>query len=241
MTKAAKAAVRTGTATATAFGGFDRKAMQFWHELAAEMNREWFLENKERYETQWLRPMTALLAGASARLAPAYRGVKLGAPRVMRINRDIRFSKDKSPYKTWIGGGVSLGERKPNEGVTALYVHFGVDAEFSGAGQYVFVGDTLTRWRRKLDDKVKGPEIAKIVAGLRKAKYQVTAYDELVRVPRPYAADHPRADLLRMKGLVIGFPAIPRGLIHRPELVGWLVGHAKAAAPLATWLYRNLR
>jgi uncharacterized protein (TIGR02453 family) len=234
----AKAAPRIAP---SAFRGFDRKAMQFWHELAAEMNREWFLENKERYEAQWVQPLTALLRSASARLAPAYGGVKLGAPSVMRINRDLRFSADRSPYKTWIGAGVALGERKPNEGVTALYVHFGVEDEFTGAGQYVFMKDTLTRWRRKLDDRVKGPEIAKIVAGLRRAKYQVTAYDSLARVPRPYPADHPRADLLKMKGLVVGFPRMPRGLIHRPEFLAWLVSHAKTAAPLATWLYRNLR
>lgn len=223
------------------FTGFHRKAMQFWHELAAEMNRDWFLDNKQRYEEQWVQPLTALLTAASAKLAAAYRGVKLGAPRVMRINRDIRFSKDKSPYKTWVGAGVSLGERKPNQGVTALYVHFGVDEEFTGAGQYVFMDETLARWRKKVDDRTRGPEIDKIVRSLRKAKYTVTAYEELARVPRPFSPDHPRADLLKMKGLVVGFPKIPRGLIHRPQFLDWLVGHGRTAAPLATWLHKNLR
>jgi uncharacterized protein (TIGR02453 family) len=222
------------------FAGFDRKAMQFWHELAAEMNREWFLENKARYEAQWVQPMTALLGAAAARLAPSYRGVKLGAPKVLRINRDIRFSKDKSPYKTWIGAGVALGERKPNAGVTALYLHFGLEEEFAGAGQYVFMDEALTRWRKKLGDKTRGAEIARIVAALRESKYEVTAYDTLARVPRPFEADHPRADLLKMKGLVVGFPKIPRGLIHKPEFLDWVVDHGRAAAPLATWLHRNL-
>jgi len=224
----------------SAFTGFDRKAMQFWHELAAEMNRDWFLANKTRYESQWVQPMTALLTAASAVLASSYRGIRLAAPKVLRINRDIRFSKDKSPYKTWIGAGVALGERRPNDGVTALYVHFGVDEEFAGAGQYVFADDTLARWRKRLADPRKGAELAKIVAGLRKAKYSVTAYDTLARVPRPFEADHPRADLLKMKGLVIGFPKIPRGLIHRPQFLDWLVTHGKASAPLAAWLHKNL-
>jgi len=235
MAKAAAVAVAR-----SAFTGFERKAPQFWHELAAEMNRDWFLENKQRYQAQWVEPMTALLSAVSAKLAPSYKGVKLGAPRVLRINRDVRFSKDKSPYKTWIGAGVSLGERKPNEGVTALYLHFGVEEEFAGAGQYVFADETLARWRRKLADRAKGAEIARMVARLREAKYLVTAYDTLARVPRPFDAEHPRADLMKMKGLVVGFPKIPRGLIHKPEFVGWLVGHAKAAAPLASWLHRNL-
>jgi uncharacterized protein (TIGR02453 family) len=234
------AKLAAGVNASSPFTGFDRKAMQFWHELAAEMNRDWFLANKQRYEAQWVQPMTALLSGAAARLAASYRGIVLGAPRVLRINRDIRFSRDKSPYKTWIGAGVALGDRRPNEGVTALYVHFGVDEEFAGTGQYVFMDDTLARWRKRVADPKKGAEIAKIVAALRKAKYQITAHDTLARVPRPFEADHPRADLLRMKGLVVGFPKIPRGLIHRPQFLDWLVTHAKASAPLATWLHRNL-
>jgi uncharacterized protein (TIGR02453 family) len=224
-----------------AFLGLHRKAMQFWHELAAEMNRDWFLANKQRYQEQWVAPLTALLAAASAKLAPSYRGVKLGPPKVLRINRDIRFSKDKSPYKTWIGAGVSLGERKPTDGVVALYLHFGLEEEFVGAGQYVFADKTLARWRKKVADPVKGPEIAKIVNRLRRASYSLAAHETLSRVPRPFGPDHPRADLLRMKGLVVGFPRIPRGLIHRPEFLDWLVTHGKAAAPLSLWLHANLR
>lgn len=222
------------------FTGFDRKAMQFWHELAAEMNRDWFLANKQRYESQWVDPMTALLTAVSAKLASSYRGMALGAPKVLRINRDIRFSKDKSPYKTWIGAGIALAGRRPTDGVTALYLHFGVDEEFAGVGQYVFADEALARWRKRVADGKKGPEIAKIVAGLRKAKYSVTAYDTLARVPRPFDADHPRADLLKMKGLVVGFPKIPRGLIHRPQFLQWLVTHARASAPLAAWLHKNV-
>jgi uncharacterized protein (TIGR02453 family) len=158
----------------------------------------------------------------------------------MRINRDMRFSADKSPYKTWIGAGIGLGGREPHGGVSALYVHFGLEEEWTGAGHYIFADDRLARWRKKVADGLKGPEIAKIVAALRKAKYEITAHETLARVPRPWGADHPRADLLRMKGLVVGFPKIPRGLIHKPEFLTWLVGHARAAAPLTTWLYRNL-
>jgi uncharacterized protein (TIGR02453 family) len=237
----ARAAVKVARSAGSAFTGFDRNAMQFWHELAAEMNRDWFLENKQRYEAEWVQPMTALLVAASEKLASSYRGIPLGAPKVMRINRDIRFSADRSPYKTWIGAGVALGERKPNAGVTALYLHFGLEEEFAGAGQYVFMDDTLARWRKKVADRVKGAEISKIVGGLRQARYEVTAYDTLARVPRPFDADHPRADLLKMKGLVVGFPKIPRGLIHKSAFLAWLVGHGKAAAPLAAWLHRNLR
>ncbi len=195
---------------ATPFAGFARDAMQFWHELAAEMNRDWFLANKERYERTWVQPLTALLEAASARLASAYRGHKLGAPKVMRIQRDIRFSKDNSPYKTWIGAGVSVGDRKPSEGVTALYLHFGVGAEFVGAGQYVFADATLAKWRRLVAGP-KGAEIAKIVDAMKRAKYSIAAYETLTRVPHGLDPDHPRAELLRRKGSSSASPPSPRG------------------------------
>jgi uncharacterized protein (TIGR02453 family) len=226
-------------ASAPAFAGFARDAIQFWHELAAEMSRDWFAANKQRYETTWVRPMTALLEGAAAKLQPVYRPKKLGTPRILRIQRDIRFSKDKSPYKTWIGGGVPIGARKPNEGPTALYVHFGVEEEYVGAGQYVFMDETLARWRRAVAGK-SGAEIAKIVAALKKAGFSIGAYETLSRVPRGFEPDHPRAELLRMKGLVVGFPPVPRGLIHKPAFLDWLVAQAKTASPLPRWIVKHL-
>lgn len=233
------------------FAGFDRDAMGFWHELAAEMNRDWFLANKDRYEMQWVQPMTALLAEVAAKAASAYKPLAIGEPRIMRIYRDTRFAKDKSPYKTWIGASIHVGPaRKPSKkgaphgeaanGAAALYLHFGVDEEMSAAGQYVFMDDVLVRWRKKVADDKTGKDIARIMAALDKAGYERGAYDALQRVPKPYDADHPRAELLKLKGLVVGFPDIPKGLIHKPALVDWLAGHVKAVAPMNRWLVANL-
>ena len=103
--------------TTASFGGFDKTAMQFWHELAIEMNREWFTANKARYETLWVQPMTALLGDVTARLAKAYKPLQLGEPKVMRIHRDVRFAKDKTPYKTHIGAVITVEGKKVGEGV----------------------------------------------------------------------------------------------------------------------------
>ena len=222
------------------FTGFPKQAMGFWHELEAEMNKTWFDANKQRYQTEWVEPFAALLDDCAAKLAPVYKPTKLGAPKIMRIYRDVRFSKDKSPYKTWIGGGVWLGDGKRGDGTVAIYAHFGVGEDFVGAGQYVFPDDKLAKWRKVVADPKKGPAIAKIVADLRKKKYEVHAYDALARVPKPYDADHPRAELLKMKGLVVSFPDTPRGLIFKPAFASWIVSHAKAAAPLSKWLHAHL-
>jgi uncharacterized protein (TIGR02453 family) len=104
-----KLATKPAPPKSAKFSGFDRDAIQFWHELAAEMNRDWFMANKERYETKWVAPMTALLSAVAAKAASAYKGFAISEPKVMRIYRDTRFAKDKSPYKTWIGASVNVG------------------------------------------------------------------------------------------------------------------------------------
>src|SRR6185436_9225393 len=136
-------------AAQSTFNGFDRNAMQFWHELAAEMSKEWLVANKQRYEEQWVAPMTALLDDVRRRLAPAYRPLALGAPKVLRIYRDVRFSKDKTPYKTHIAGVLRLAGKPIAEvGNAALYVHIGLDEEYIGAGCYQFDAAKLVRWRK---------------------------------------------------------------------------------------------
>ena len=210
------------------FAGFPKDAPGFFHELSIEMNRDWFLANKERYAATWVAPMTELLDEVRAKLARTYG--TLGEPKIMRIHRDVRFSKNKQPYKTHIGASISTAK-----GHTALYLHLGVDEEFVGCGAYFFEPKQLATWRKLVAGKA-GEPLAKLVAKLRKAGYVVGGHDDYVRVPKPYAADHPRAELLKQKGLTGGFPAMPRGLLHQPGLVAWLVKHGKATAPLVTWL-----
>src|SRR5689334_16413239 len=152
------------TAKAAAFTGFDRTAMQFWHELASEMNRDWFVANKERYEALWVTPMTALLADVGQRLAPAYKPLKLGPPKVLRIYRDVRFSNDKTPYKTHIGAVITVAGKAVGEGGNAaMYLHFGLEEEFVGVGCYRFDAGKLAAWRKAVAGK-PGAALAPLVA-----------------------------------------------------------------------------
>jgi uncharacterized protein (TIGR02453 family) len=91
-----------------AFRGFDRDAMQFWHELASEMSREWFAANKQRYQSVWVEPMLALLREVARGLARTYGPRALAEPGVLRIYRDLRFARDRAPYKTHIAGIIRL-------------------------------------------------------------------------------------------------------------------------------------
>jgi len=223
------------------FDGFSRSAPAFFLELASEMNKPWFDANKQRYHDEWVAPMTALLDQVAAGLGKTYAPAKL-EPHVMRIYRDTRFAKDKTPYKTHIAGVLRLSAKKPVEGgCSALYVHLGIEEEYVGAGTYFFDDTQLAKWRKLVAADKTGKPIAALIAKTRKAGYVVGGHDDYVRVPRGFAPDHPRQELLRMKGLTIGFPEIPKGMLHQAKLARWLVGHARASAPLVTWIWQSLR
>jgi len=214
--------------------------MQFWHELALEMSKDWFVENKQRYEAMWVAPMTALLEGVARRLAPVYQPRKLGEPKAMRIYRDVRFSKDKTPYKTHIGAVIRFAGKPISEaGNAVLYVHLGLDEEYVGVGCYRFDAAKLVKWRKAVVGK-PGDALIPILARLHKAGYGVVSHELYTRVPTGFARDHPRADLLKRKGLACSFPEIPAGLLHKPGFADWLFKNAKATAPLVLWLQRYI-
>ena len=118
-----------------AFPGFARDAMQFWHELASEMSKEWFAANKQRYQSSWVEPTLALLREVARGLSRAYKPCTLAEPGVLRIYRDLRFARDKTPYKTHIAGDIRLtGGRIAEAGNAALYLKLGLDVEYAGVG-----------------------------------------------------------------------------------------------------------
>ena len=228
------------TTTDVAFRGFERDAMQFWHELASEMSREWFTANKQRYQSVWVEPMLALLREIARGLARAYKPLELAEPGVLRIYRDLRFARDRAPYKTHIAGIIRLaGDAIAEAGIAVLYLHLGPDEEYAGVGCYRFDETRTARWRRAVVG-APGRDLLKILAGLRRKGYDAGPYEEYARVPKGFAPDHPRAELLKYKGLICAFPAIPAGLLHKPALARWLTDHAKVTAPLVIWLRRHL-
>ena len=232
---------KVAPAKPAAFNGFDRGAPQFFHELAIEMNREWFDANKARYVTEWAEPMTALLADITAGVAKAYAPIKLGAPKLFRIHRDVRFAKDKTPYKTHIAGVIPVANKKPTDGgCAAMYVHFGLDGEFVGVGSWFFDEEQLPNWRKLVAADKTGKPLVALVTKLRKQGYEVGGHDDYKKVPKGFDPDHPRAELLKMRGLSAGFPAMPKGLLHQAKLADWLVAHGKKTAPLVTWLVRHV-
>jgi uncharacterized protein (TIGR02453 family) len=230
------ARTKSTTAAATRFTGFADREARFFKALAKHQDREWFAAHRDEYEQGWLAPMKALLAEVHGKLAPRYRREELAAPKVFRIHRDVRFSKDKAPYKTHIGGylGVDGGAAGPG-GAAALYFHVGPDEVFGGSGHYMMDGEQLKRFRAGVVDPKQGKELAAILRSLERAGFDVDSREQLQRVPRGFDPEHPHAELLRRKGLFVGFPGPDRALLTSPKLVDALVTHAKKTVPLVEW------
>ena len=240
------AAGRKGGAARRGFEGF--ADLRFFRELAANQSRDWYLAHKTEHEQGFVRPMEAALAEVARKLDRAYPDCEFAAPKVFRIQRDVRFSADKTPYKTNCAGvlAVKKGPSKVTETPAAVYLHVGVEGAertpvtMAGAGLYMMDAPQLSAFRSALLDDARGRELAAIVAGLEKRGLRMMSSGTLKSAPRGVDPAHPRIELLKRKGLVAMFGEPPAGALRSPELLDWLVPLAKLAAPLVRWLVFNV-
>jgi uncharacterized protein (TIGR02453 family) len=203
------------------FRGWPAEAIEFYEGLEADNSRTYWQENKAVYEKIVRGPMDELLA----EIAPEF-----GEGKIFRPYRDVRFSKDKSPYKTSIAATLERGG----------YVHFGADGLGAGSGMYMMAPDQLDRFRRAVADGRKGRELVDIVDKTRKRGIEVTAHDVLKTAPKGYAKDHPRIELLRHKGL-IAWKHWPVGSwLGTRKAKERIVDFLHASQPLQTWLEKRV-
>ena len=199
-----------------AFGGWPAEALAFYAGLEDDNSREYWTSRKAVYQEQVLRPMEELLE----ELAPEF-----GEPKIFRPYRDIRFSHDKTPYKTHIG--ATLGP--------ARYVQLSADGLSAGAGRWHLESAELSRYRAGVAGP-DGAELAAIVAGLENDGIEVHGHGTLKSAPRGYAADHPRIGLLRHKGLTTWQHWNPAPWLSTPAPAEKVSEFFRAGADLCDWL-----
>ena len=202
------------------FTGLPAEGMDFYEQLAADNSKSFWADNKHRYIEQVKMPMTEL-AGEFAEFGPFH---------LFRPHNDLRFSKNKPPYKTHQGAYGEL------EGGSGFYVQFSAEGLMTGSGYYAMAKDQLQRFRELIDADSTGQELSGIVASMRELKFDVTAINELKTAPRGYPKDHPRIELLRLKGCIavknFGAPK----WIHSKGAVKRIRDTWVAARPLTDWL-----
>jgi uncharacterized protein (TIGR02453 family) len=203
------------------FRGWPRDALDFYAGLEADNSKSFWLAHKQTYDECVKAPFLALSAEIEREFGPLH---------VFRPNRDIRFAKDKSPYKT---AAAAVTE---SEGGTAYYVQISSEGLYVGSGYYHLASDQLERYRAAVADSKTGPKLAAAVAGLRKNRYEVASRESLQRAPRGFPPDHPRADLLRMKGMHVGRSYGAPAWVHTSRALDRIVTAWRDAASANRWL-----
>lgn len=204
-----------------AFSGFPAEATEFYERLEADNTKAFWEAKRATYDDCVRGPMEALCESVDARFQPL---------RLFRPYRDVRFSKDKTPYKTACG---AVGER---EGGAVYYVHVSATGLFAASGYYVMARDQLERYRAAVDGAA-GVELEAIVRAVR--GYEVGG-DALKTAPRGFPRDHPRIDLLRRKGLIVHKDLGAGAWLRTAEARRRVERVWAAADPVNDWLDANV-
>ena len=216
------------------FVGFPPEGIQFFRGLARNNNRDWFLPRKEIFENKVKQPMYELveaLNGAMLKFAPQY--VTNSGKAVFRLYRDTRFSKDKSPYKQQIAASFPRHGLERHAGA-GLYFAVSHKEVAVGGGVYMPVPETLLAIRTHLAGHHR--EFRKIAeaSAVRKLFGEVQG-EQLTRVPKGFPADHPAADLLRMKQFLLYIELEP-DIVTTPKLYGEIESRFRAMIPFLEFL-----
>jgi uncharacterized protein (TIGR02453 family) len=199
------------------FRGWAAESLEFYEGLEADNSKGYWTEHKAVYEAYVLAPMSELLE----ELADEF-----GEGKIYRPYRDVRFSADKTPYKTAIGATLASGG----------YVQLSARGLAAGSGYYMMAPDQLDRYRKAVADERTGEQLRRTLAALEKQGIEITARDALKTAPRGYPKDHPRAELLRNKGLIAWQEWPVEQWLETPAAKDRIVWFFREAMPLRDWL-----
>ncbi|YCK34877.1 DUF2461 domain-containing protein [Actinomadura sp. ATCC 39365] len=208
-----------------AFTGFPDEAFIFYEGLEADNSKHYFTRHKHLYEDAVRGPMTELTDELAAEFGPA---------QLFRPYRDVRFSKDKTPYKTHQGAFVDL---MPGIG---YYVEISAAGLYVAGGRYTQAADQVARYRAAVDEDVTGKPLESITARLADAGYTIGG-DRLKTRPRGFDEDHPRIELLRHRSLFAGVRHEPEAWVHTAEVRGRVERAWRDFAALVDWQCAHVR
>lgn len=202
------------------FRGIPVGVIEFYERLEADNSKSFWDGNKHLHRDV----VKATALGLCDELA------EYGPFHIFRPHNDLRFSKNKPPYKTHQG---MYGE---TEGGAGYYVQMSATGLMCASGYYSMAKDQLERFRRAVDADATGAEIADIVAGLRAGGFEIGAIDELKTAPRGYPKDHPRIELIRRKGLMASKDFGAPKWLHTPQVTKRIRDAFRSAEPMNAWL-----
>ncbi|KRF05907.1 hypothetical protein ASG88_20660 [Nocardioides sp. Soil777] len=204
------------------FTGFPVAALDFYDDLEMDNTKSFWEAHKTVWTESVKAPMTALVTDLEA---------EFGSAKVFRPYRDVRFAKDKTPYKTHQGAFVGVAPR------TGWYVEVSARGVRTGAGFYDADGEQLAAFRTAVAEERRGTELERVLAAIEAEGFEVSG-EQLKTAPRGYDREHPRIGLLRHKQLFAGRTIGFEPVVHTPELLDLVRDDWRALRPLVEWLAR---
>ena len=208
----------------TAFQGFPSAALDFYDDLEMDNTKSFWEAHKAVYAEAVKAPMVALTEA----LAPEF-----GTAKIFRPYRDVRFAKDKTPYKTHQGAYVAVAP------ATGWYVEVSAPGVRVGAGFYHAESADLARIRDGMADERTGTELAKLLRSLKRKGFELGG-ETLKTTPRGYDADHPRIDLLRHKSMTLGRSYGFEPVIHTAELLDLVRKDWRSLRSFVDWVTQRI-
>lgn len=219
------------------FDGFPRAGIDFFRRLKKNNRREWFLKHKNEYEELARFPMQCLIATLKQKMHDVAPEIEFNPKKsIFRIYRDVRFSKNKAPYKTNIAAAFDVrGKKSPTE-TPGLYLHIEPGEVFVGGGLYMPNGDQLKAIRKAMTDKpddylavIREKGFIRMFGGI--------AGEKLQKAPLGFPKDHPMIDHLRHKQFFV-YKTFPEAASMKARFADSVVDVYDRAMPLIRWLHR---
>jgi uncharacterized protein (TIGR02453 family) len=217
------------------FGGFSEAGVGFLGDLQRNNDREWFNANKAVFKTELEAPAKAFMGALVEALQPVA-GMTLEG-KLFRMQRDVRFSKDKTPYNAHVR--IAVGPSSQVSGMVGDLPRYFFSLEPEGIalglGVFEFTREGLATYRAAVADDAAGEKLVATAAQLVKAGYSLNEPD-LKRAPSGFDADGARSEFLRRKGLSVWHEEPISPLVRRPDLLTHTLAHLSAMQPLAGWI-----
>lgn len=228
---------------AHAFQGFSPELFEFLRGLERDNTKAYFDAHRDVYDRAYVAParefVVALGGELQARVSPGIQAEPKVNGSIFRINRDTRFSRDKTPYKPHLDMFFWEGEGRSRE-LPGFYLRLTPEVVHYGAGMHGFPKDRLDAYRQAVADDARGAALEDAIASVGAAGATVGGGDAYKRVPRGYEAEGARADLLRHGALFAGEEAPLPDEVGGEAFVAWTADRMAPLAPVHRWLVQNI-
>ena len=215
----------TDNSTGIDSAGIDLDAFAFYAELEQNQTKEWWLANKQRYESHVKAP--------AERLVDALGG-EFGPLKIFRPYKDVRFSADKRPYKD------HLGLVTADDSAATYYLQLSRHGLMLAGGLYQPAREQLARFREIVDDNRLVGDLEATLDEVAESGFSIMTTDALATAPRGYSGDHPKIALLRLKRLAIAADHAPAEWMRGPELVDRVRSDWRIVRVWNDWIVENL-